>query len=167
MQIRFFLDARQKKELTKALKKSDCPHFRERILMLLLRNEGMTYQEISDFLGCSYRSVAYWCVHGDPDNLESLKDKRRQGNYRKATKAYIQLLMEVIKKAPNDLGYEFDRWTGERLANYLAQSTGIKLSVSQVRKILNQQKIRLPLGKVRSRAKAKIKPNTNNGVFAN
>ncbi len=167
MQIKYLLNSRQKKELTKALRKSDCPHFRERILMLLLRNEGMTYQEISDFLGCSYRSVAYWCVHGDPDNLESLKDKRRLGNYRKATEAYIQLLMEVVKKDPSDLGYEFDRWTGERLVNYLAQSTGIKLSGSQVRKILNQNKIRLPLGKVKPRAKVKIHQNKNNAVIAN
>lgn len=55
-----------------------------------------TYQEISDFLGCAYRSVAYWCVHGDPDNLESLKDKREQGSYRKATVAYIELLMIAL-----------------------------------------------------------------------
>ena len=53
---------------------------RERILMLLLLNDGKTYQEIADFLGLSLRRVAYWCVHGDPDNLATLEDGRKKGN---------------------------------------------------------------------------------------
>ena len=84
--------------------------------MLLLMNDGKTYQEISEFLGCAYRSVAYWCVHGDPDNLETLKDGREKGNYRKADEAYIQLLVEVIEKNPSELGYELGRWSANRLA---------------------------------------------------
>ena len=71
---------------------------------------------------------------------ESLQDKRHQGKYRKATSAYIELLLETIEKAPEELGYEFGRWTGERLATYLALKTGIKLSGSQIRKILKRKK---------------------------
>ena len=41
------------------------------------------------------------------DNLESLKDKRQQGNYRKATEQYIELLLEVVGLPPQELGYEF------------------------------------------------------------
>lgn len=106
--------------------------------MLLLRNDGKTYQEISDFLGCSYRTVAYWCVHGDPDDLETLRDKRTHGNYRKATDDYIHLLIKVADQKPTELGYKFDRWSGERLAEHLARSTGIELSGSQVRNILRK-----------------------------
>lgn len=108
--------------------------------MLLLMNDGKTYQEISEFLGCAYRSVAYWCVHGDPDNLETLKDGREKGNYRKADEAYIQLLVEVIEKNPSELGYEFVRWSANRLATYLTEKTGIKLSGEQVRRILKKKK---------------------------
>lgn len=35
-------------------------------------------------------------------------------------------------------GYEFGRWTGERLATYLAQKTGIQLTGTQVRRILKK-----------------------------
>lgn len=108
--------------------------------MLLLQNDGKTYEEVADFIGCSYRTVAYWCVHGNPDDLESLRDKREKGNYRKATDAYIQLLMETVDKEPSELGYEFGRWTGQRLATYLASKTGIELSSSQVRRILQRKK---------------------------
>ena len=140
MPAKGFLAQSQKDNLQKALKDSDRYEFTQRILMLLLMNDGKTYQEISEFLGCSYRSVAYWCVHGNPDNLESLKDDRRKGNHQKATNEYIELLMGVIDKEPSELGYEFGRWTTARLATYLEEKTGVKLSGEQVRRILKQKK---------------------------
>ncbi|MHC5762877.1 hypothetical protein [Nostoc sp.] len=48
-------------------------------------NDGKTYQDISKFLDIAYPTVAYWAVHGDPDNLESFLDGRREGNFRKVT----------------------------------------------------------------------------------
>jgi transposase len=49
-------------------------------------------------------------------------------------------LLETIDKEPQELGYEFGRWTGERLATYLASKTGIELSGSQVSRILKKKK---------------------------
>lgn len=106
----------------------------------MLINEGKTYQEISNFLDLSYPTVAYWAVRGEPDNLESLLDGRREGNFRKVTKEYEDLLLEVVEKEPGEYGYEFGRWTAARLATYLEKVTGIKLSGSQVRKILERKK---------------------------
>jgi transposase len=140
MPAKGFLTSQQLKKLQTALRESESSQFRERILMLLLMNDGKTYREISDFIGCSERTVVYWCVHGDPDNLESLRDGREQGNYQKATSVYIELLMETIEKAPEELGYEFGRWTTARLATYLAEITGIQLSGEQVRRILHKKK---------------------------
>lgn len=134
------LSQSQKERLQKALSESENPKLTQRILMLLLMDDGKTYQEISNWLGCSYRSVAYWCVHGDPDNLESLSDGRKQGNYRKATDEYIKLLMDLIEKEPTELGYEFGRWTTVRLSTYMEEQTGIKLSGEQIRRILNRKK---------------------------
>lgn len=90
-------------------------------------------------MGCSINKVCYWCVHGDPDKLESLKDERMKGNNTKATDKYIEILLETVEKEPEELGYEFGRWTGERLATYLEQITEIKLSGSQVRRILKKK----------------------------
>ncbi len=144
------LSPEQKKRLIKTLKESDNPYIRERILILLLMNDGKTYQEISKFLEISYPTVAYWAVHGDPDNLQSLKDGREEGNFRKATKIYEELLLTIIEKDPSEYGYEFGRWTAARLADYLEKETGIKLSGSQVSRIL-KKKVRLHLGKIQSR----------------
>ncbi len=56
------------------------------------------------------------------------------------------MLLEVIDKSPTELGYEFGRWTSQRLADYLAKETGIELSGSQVRRILAKKKC-LPFGR--------------------
>ena len=91
MPVKNHLYQEQRERLLKALKEHDNPYVREKILILLLMNDGKTYQEISDFLDIAYTTVAYWAVHGDPDNLDSLLDGRREGNFRKATKEYEDL----------------------------------------------------------------------------
>jgi transposase len=52
----------------------------------------------------------------------------------------IETLLETIEIEPQELGYEFGRWTAQRLAKYLEESTRIKLSGGQVRRILKQKK---------------------------
>ncbi|HEY9709647.1 MAG TPA: IS630 family transposase [Oculatellaceae cyanobacterium] len=134
------LTTEQVEKLQKALKEEENGDIRERILILLLLNDGKTQAKIADFLGCSLNKVSYWCVHGDPENLESLKDERMRGNHKKATDKYIEILLETIDKEPQQLGYEFGRWTAKRLATYLGNITGIELSGSQVRRILEKKK---------------------------
>ena len=135
-----FLSLEQKQQLQQLLKTSERPELRERILILLLMNDGKTYEQIAAFIGCSQRTVAYWAVHGAPDKIESLQDRRRTREYRKATPAYLEELLKTVEKEPADLGYEFGRWTGERLGTYLSEKTGIKLTGSQIRKILKRKK---------------------------
>ena len=140
MPVPKFLSLLQQATLQNALRESNDPHQRQRVLMLLLRNDGKTYEEIMGFIGCSYRSVAHWCIHGNPDDLESLKDQRSKGNYRKATAEYIEQLLVVVEQSPSELGYEFGRWTTARLATHLEQKTQIQLSSVQVGRLLRQKK---------------------------
>ena len=140
MPAKNYLSLSENKNLQEAIKREENAKVRERILMLLLLNDGKTYQEIAEFLGCSQRRVAYWCVHGEPANLESLEDGRKQGNYKKVTAQYIKLLLEIVDKEPKELGYEFGRWTGKRLSEPLEKETGIKLSKSQISRILAREK---------------------------
>ena len=134
------LNKEQKSRLLKIYKESENSQVRDRVMILLLLNDGKTYKEISNFLELSYPTVAYWVIHGDPDNLESFKDGRSQGNFKKATKEYIDLLLRTIDKEPSEYGYEFGRWSAARLASHLEKETGIKLSGSQIRRILEQKK---------------------------
>ncbi|MBD2534929.1 helix-turn-helix domain-containing protein, partial [Nostoc flagelliforme FACHB-838] len=55
-----FLTSEQVSKLQEGLKESGLPHVRERILIILLQNDGKPQREIAKFLGCSPRTVAYW-----------------------------------------------------------------------------------------------------------
>ncbi|GEA29026.1 hypothetical protein MiAbW_03608 [Microcystis aeruginosa NIES-4325] len=52
----------------------------------------------------------------------------------------INLLLKIVDEDPKEFGYEFGRWTAARLAEHLEKETGIKLSGSQVRRILRRKK---------------------------
>jgi transposase len=135
-----FLKPETKANLQRVLKEHDHPGIRERALIFLLLNDGNTQAKVAETIGCSLRTVAYWSVHSDPDNIESFKDERMKGNYRKATPEYIEKLLEVVEKEPQEYGYEFGRWTAARLAIYLADVTGVSLSGTQVMRILKSKK---------------------------
>ena len=128
MPAKNYLNPKQIEKLQNALREEQKANIRERILILLLLNDGKTQSNIAEFLGCSINKVSYWCLKGDPDNLESLIDERMKGNHKKITDKYLEILLETIEKAPQELGYDFGRWTAQRLATYLEESTGIKLS---------------------------------------
>ncbi len=136
MPAKNYLSLSEKGNLQEAIRREENAKLRERILMLLLLNEGKTYQEIADFLGCSHRRVAYWCFHGEPANLKSLQDRKKKVNYQKATKKYIKFLLKIVDKEPKELGYEFRKWTKKRLSKHLEKETGIKLSKSRISIIL-------------------------------
>ena len=48
------LSQEQREKLLKNLKEQENPYIREKILILLLMNDGKTYQEISNFLDIGY-----------------------------------------------------------------------------------------------------------------
>ena len=147
MPTKNFLSEEEKKYLQNALKTETRAEVRERILIFLLENDGKNYQEIAEFLGCSTKTVAYWAVHGSPNNLDTLQDKRRKGNRAKATDKYIEMLLEIVEKEPQEFGYDFGRWTGARLSEHLEKETGIKLSKSQIVRILKRKKYSYIWGK--------------------
>ena len=70
--VKNFLTPLQVTRLQQALKENELAHVRERILIILLQNDGRTQKETSRFLGGSPRTVTYWCMYGDPDNARKL-----------------------------------------------------------------------------------------------
>ena len=52
-------------------------------------------------------------------------------------------MLETIEKEPEELGYDFGRWTNARLSTYLEEKTGIKLSSGQIRNILKKMSVHI------------------------
>lgn len=55
--VKKFLTSEQVSRLQNALKESELSHVRERVLIILLQNNGKTQQKIANFLGCSPRQL--------------------------------------------------------------------------------------------------------------
>jgi transposase len=139
MIIQKLLSQEQVKSLQSLLAQTDNEPIRQRIMMLLLKHDGKTYLEIADILGCSLRTVTHWCNYANPDDPDSFSDKRQIGNRKKVTEAYMELLRETVEICPQQLGLDFNRWTAEKLADYLAEKTGIQVSGEQVRRLLKEK----------------------------
>ena len=60
MPAKNYLSQNQKQRLIKLLKESNDNYVREKILILLLINDGKTYRQISEFMEIAYTTVAYW-----------------------------------------------------------------------------------------------------------
>lgn len=140
MPIKNFLSSETRETLQQVLKEHEHPDIRQRALIFLLLNSGNTQTQTAEPIGFYLREIAYWSIDGDPNNLDSFKDNRMKGNYRKATEKYISLLLEAVEVEPEKYGYEFGRWTTARLAIYLGEKTGIELSSTQLRRILKSKK---------------------------
>ena len=97
------LNWEQKERLQTLVRGNNCPRIREHALILLLQNDGKTYEDIANRIGCGYRTVAHWCIHGEERQQHGIfggqvsSRKMPQGNYRKATEQYIELLLEVVE----------------------------------------------------------------------
>jgi len=85
------------------------------------------------------------CIHDyDAGDLEGLIHQPGGGRAPKVPPPkYIQLLLKTADQDPPDLGVEFSNWTAQRLADYLAGRTGIKVDESRVRHYLHANGYRL------------------------
>ena len=134
------LNPKEIEKLQTALKEEENGNTRDKTLILLLVYDGKTQSKIAEFLGGSVNKVSYWCLKGYPDNLESLIDENMKKHHKKAKDKYIEILLETLQVEPQELGSDFVRWTAQRLAIYLEESTVIKLSGGQFRRTLKQKK---------------------------
>jgi transposase len=134
------LSESQRAELLQTLRSETSGLVRERILIVLLRDDGKTYAEIGKFLGCTLKTAARWCNQVNLNDLNSFRDGRAKGNHVKATPEYIKQLLETVEREPSEYGYEFGRWTTSRLATHMSETTDIYLGGEQIRRILRQKK---------------------------
>ena len=49
------------------------------------------------------------------------------------TEAYRQRLLEAVRRRPRSLGLEYSMWTLQRLADYMAEETGLRVSTETIR----------------------------------
>lgn len=110
---------------------------RTRVPMILLALEhGWTARQIATIVRESDETVRRWLKRYQAEGLLGLHDAPRPGAPGKVTSAYQEQLLHVVRRRPRSLDQPYSLWTLQRLADYLAEQTGIRVSIETVRRQL-------------------------------
>jgi transposase len=131
------LSVEQHAELDRANRTAKDGRLRVRALIVLLAAErGMVAAEIAAVVRMHEETVRRWLVRYQAEGLNGLADAPRPGAAPRVTRAYREQLLAVVRRRPRTLELPFSLWTGDRLADYLAERTGLRLSKTTVYRVL-------------------------------
>lgn len=129
---RIDLTEQERLALEKGYKYSKSKFFSQRCHMILLKNQGLTSQEIADIFGITFQPVNSWCKKYIAHGIEGLKTKPGQGRKPilnkkedevkvkaaiKKERQRIKLAKEALEK---DLGKNFSVLTLKRFLKNLS-----------------------------------------------
>lgn len=110
---------------------------RTRAQMILLAGEQrMTVPAIAKVVRETDQTVRNWLKRYLAEGIEGLKDRPGGGAPAKVTKAYEEQLLAAVRLRPRSLGQPYSMWTLQRLAEYMAEQTGIRVGYETVRQVL-------------------------------
>lgn len=105
-------------------------------IVLLALERKMVAREIAAIVRTNGGTVRSWLKRFNSEGIAGLYDEPRPGAPSKITPAYRQQLVEIVRRRPRALGQPYSLWTLRRLADYLAEATGIRVSHVTVQQLL-------------------------------
>lgn len=136
------LSEEQKDELEDLYRKTEVPRVRTRAQMILLSAEKkLKAEEIADIVRESSVTVLRWLHRYIAEGIQGLIDAPRAGRSSILTDEFRQRLLAVVRRRPRSLELEFSMWTLQRLADFMAEDTGIRVSTETIRRALAKEDI--------------------------
>ncbi len=102
-------------------------------IVLLATEQQLGVREIATIVRHDEDTVRLWLKRYMAEGITGLHDAPRPGAPAKVTPAYQQRLLAVVRQRPRSLGQPYSMWTLQRLADYLAEETGIRVEAETVR----------------------------------
>lgn len=125
--------------LDRLYRTSKVPRLRERAQMILLAAEqGMLAHEIAPMVRRDEQSVRRWIKRFNAGGVNGLEDRPRPGAESKITPQYRARLLEIVRRRPRTLDLPFSLWSLQRLADFMAEETSIRVSDETVRRVLKE-----------------------------
>jgi transposase len=129
----------QSEPLDRLYRTTKAPRLRTRAQMILLAAEqGLKVPQIAAIVRESEATVLRWLKRYLAEGVEGLHDAPRPGRPSEVTEAYRAALLAAVRQRPRSLGLPFSLWTLQRLVDYLAEHTGVRVSDETVRRALKQ-----------------------------
>ncbi len=110
-------------------------------IVLLAGEQRMTAPAIAALVREVSQTVRNWLKRWMRDQIEGLKDRPMPGLPPKITEKYQEQLLAAVRRRPRSLGQPYSMWTLQRLANYITEQTGIRVSDETVRQLLKAGEI--------------------------
>lgn len=105
-------------------------------MILLSTEEGLVAHEIARLVRMTEQTVRNWIKRFNAEGINGLQDAPRPGGIPTVTPAYCKRLLEVIRRRPRALNLPFSLWSLQRLADFMAEETSIRVSHETVRRVL-------------------------------
>ena len=105
-------------------------------MVLLAAERRMSAAHIAEIVRASEEKVRRWLKRYLAEGVEGLGDAPRPGVPRKVTAEYRERLVHAVRRRPRSLRLPFSLWTLRRLADYMAEQTGIRVEYETVRRHL-------------------------------
>ena len=129
----------QRNELDSLYRTTKDPRLRTRAQMVLLSAEqGRNAPEIASIVRESEVTVQRWLKRYLAEGVEGLKDAPRAGRTARVTETYRTELLAAVRRRPRSLELPYSLWTFQRLVDYLAEKTGLRVSGETVRQVLKK-----------------------------
>ena len=136
------LEKAQHKQLEELYHQTKDVRVRMRAQMVLLSVEQQYQaQEIAAIVRESHQTVLRWLKRFQAEGVDGLSDAPRSGRPARTTAAYREQLVTAVRQRPRSLGLEYSLWTCQRLAEYLAEQTGIRVSADTIERLLREADI--------------------------
>ncbi len=133
------LNEPQHKELDELYRTTKDPRVRTRAQMVFLSAERkMIVPEIATIVRESEPTVLRWLKRYHAEGANGLCDDPRPGRPSDLTDHYRERLVAVVRRRPRSLNLPFSLWTLQRLSDYLAEQTGVRVSAETVRHALQK-----------------------------
>ena len=102
-------------------------------MVLLAAERRLAAPAIAAIVREHEETVRRWRKRYRAEGLEGLKDRPMPGGPTKITAAYRERLLAAVRQRPRALGQPYSLWTLQRLADYPAELTCIRVSYETVR----------------------------------
>jgi transposase len=136
------LSEEQKVELEVLYRKTVIPRIRTRAQMILLSAEkSLNTEEIADIVRESSVTVLRWLHRYIAEGIQGSMDAPRAGRSSVVTDKFRERLLEVVRRRPRSLDLEYSLWSLQRLADFMAEDTGIRVSTETIRRVLAKDEI--------------------------
>lgn len=105
-------------------------------IILLAGEQRMTAPAIAKMVRTDDQTVRNWFKRWMAEGIEGLKDRPMPERAAKVTKAYKEQVLAAVRCRPRALGQPYSMWTYQRLADSMAEQTGLRVAYETVRRVL-------------------------------